>query len=74
MDNFKLTETLMDEWGLDLSVIEEMFGEGELDDNDEPFWMIDGTDTDPADGIPDIIASLVTTPHVTTKSQGGAIG
>lgn len=70
----KITEEMLDGWGIDPFEFEEKFGEAELDEEGNPFWMIDGTDVNPADGIPDIIAGLVTSPITTNVSQGGATG
>ena len=68
----KITEEMLSGWGIDIDEFMDMFGDPDFDENDDLFWTIDGTDVDPADGIPDIIAGLVTSPITTNPSQGVA--
>lgn len=69
----KIYEDQLDSWGIiDIDQIIEMFGEPEVDDNGT-YWLINGAD-DNGDGIPDVLADLVTNPIVTNPSQGGALG
>ena len=69
-----VTEAMLESWGItDIDEFIELFGEPIDVGDDGAIWSIDGTDAD-NDGIPDVLADLVSDPITTNDSQGGILG
>ena len=66
----RITEDMLDAWGIDIEQFMAAFGEPD-EDVDGYFWWIDGTDAD-GDGYPDVIQDWISDPTTTNSSKGGA--
>ena len=70
-----VTQEQLDGWGVtDVDAIIAALGEPEFNENDEIGWYINGTDTNPEDGIPDALNSLIGLPVSENVSHGGVWG
>lgn len=64
----RVTEEMLDEWGIDIGEFMAAFGEP-LEDDDGYYWQLADED---GNKIPDQIESWITDPVTTRPSKGGA--
>ena len=67
---YESLELLSEQYGIDIIEALELLGDPLEDENGEYWYFPDANN----DGIPDILAGLVTDPIITDTSVGGVIG
>ncbi len=65
--SYELLDQLSDQYGMDIDEMLAILGDPDDDGN----WTCDDENKD---GIPDVLAGLITDPIITNPSQGGAWG